>query len=232
MQPERSAREGHDRLCRRIRERARRFDYPVASEEQVRATEERLGFPLHPLHPLLRKVYREVANGGHVFGPKLPLFGAIGGYQDEWDEGDISLRASRSGWRLRRQVADGLCRHPGAFVECEDLPDRFVPIMDEGCGMIAAIDGWTGQVYRTSCGQTVEEYRREHGQAAREGDADRWMVMIEFLAPTLENWLGRVVEGTHYARVFKQRELSAEMLQATRDGGETGEARDGSPPSE
>lgn len=51
------------------------FEYPRASEEQLLATEEALGFPLLPL---LRTLYAQVANGSFGFG--YGLRGAIGGF--------------------------------------------------------------------------------------------------------------------------------------------------------
>lgn len=52
--------------------------YPPATEEQLRQTEEMLGFAL-PL--LLRSLYKQIANGG--FGPGFGVIGAIGGFSLE-----------------------------------------------------------------------------------------------------------------------------------------------------
>src|SRR6266487_2255071 len=57
------------------------FAYPPASEEQLRATEAALRFPLPPV---LRTLYAEVANGG--FGPGGGIQGALGGYGSRPDE--------------------------------------------------------------------------------------------------------------------------------------------------
>lgn len=54
------------------------FKYPRATEEQLLATEEALGFPLPPL---LRVLYAQVANGGFGFG--YGLRGAIGGFDEQ-----------------------------------------------------------------------------------------------------------------------------------------------------
>lgn len=51
--------------------------YPLATEEQLRLTEERLGFSL-PL--ALRSLYQEVGNGGDIFGDGYPMNGVIGGF--------------------------------------------------------------------------------------------------------------------------------------------------------
>jgi hypothetical protein len=50
------------------------FEFPPATEEQLRDTEMALGFPLPPM---LRVLYTHVANGG--FGPALGITGARGG---------------------------------------------------------------------------------------------------------------------------------------------------------
>lgn len=52
-----------ERLRKRMLEKGWAVEYPPATEAQVRATEDALGFPLPPL---LRLMYQEVANGGHI----------------------------------------------------------------------------------------------------------------------------------------------------------------------
>ena len=51
--------------------------YPPATEEQLYATEEALGFTLPPL---LRACYLQVGNGG--FGPGQGVIGVLGGLED------------------------------------------------------------------------------------------------------------------------------------------------------
>lgn len=51
------------------------FEFPPATEDQLRATEEALGFSIPPM---LRALYARVANGG--FGPSTGITGARGGY--------------------------------------------------------------------------------------------------------------------------------------------------------
>lgn len=66
------------RLARSDHPQRRGFTYPPASEEQLRATEAALGFPLPPF---LRALYAEVAND--CFGP--------GGYGSCTDEPDSTI---------------------------------------------------------------------------------------------------------------------------------------------
>lgn len=49
--------------------------FPPATEQQIRRTEQQLGFSLPPL---LRLLYTQIANGG--FGPGYGIIGAAGGY--------------------------------------------------------------------------------------------------------------------------------------------------------
>ena len=50
--------------------------FPPATEQQIKATEKQLGFPLPPL---LRLLYTQIANGG--FGPGYGITGATDGYR-------------------------------------------------------------------------------------------------------------------------------------------------------
>lgn len=51
------------------------FEFPPATEDQLRTTEASLGFPIPPM---LRALYARVANGG--FGPSAGITGARSGY--------------------------------------------------------------------------------------------------------------------------------------------------------
>src|SRR5215469_9826481 len=112
--------ERYQELCTRLRDcwsrRGGTFSYPPATEEQVVTTEAQLGFPLPPL---LRLLYREVANGGNGlvwYDEQFPFFGAHGGYPypklTNWSgtspwgaDGTIGELFRRSGWQLRPCIA-------------------------------------------------------------------------------------------------------------------------------
>ena len=82
----------------------------LATAEQIAHAETMLG---HMLHPLLKRLYREIANGG--FGP--------------------------DGWRLI--PAESLAMSPGVTVppgQPRCWPDRVVAVMDVGCAMLSAVD--------------------------------------------------------------------------------------------
>ncbi|MFJ5829416.1 SMI1/KNR4 family protein [Streptomyces sp. NPDC093089] len=108
-----------DDLLRRVALRAASDaeDLPTCvSEEQVAQAEAQLGFTLHPL---LVRLYREIADGG--FGPDyclLPLLGP---------------GASVVGEFLERREASSGARYP-------EWPDGVVPILTWGCAMYAGVD--------------------------------------------------------------------------------------------
>jgi hypothetical protein len=79
--------------------------FPPATEQQIRETEQQLGFPLPPL---LRLLYTQIANGG--FGPGYGIIGVAGGvdypygsiarrYRWEVDFANALIQLDRGGWR-------------------------------------------------------------------------------------------------------------------------------------
>jgi hypothetical protein len=82
--------------------------FSPATEQQIKETEQQLGFPLPPL---LHRLYAQVANGG--FGPGYGITGVIGGYpcidapwgdiaqryQWEIDFANAIIQLARGGWR-------------------------------------------------------------------------------------------------------------------------------------
>jgi hypothetical protein len=104
----------HDDLLRRVRLRAADEDCTAApaTPEEVAAAEAALGFALPPL---LRRLYREVGNGG--FGPGYALLPLTG-------DG-------------RTAVAE---YGPPEDFPHEDRPRGVLPVLDWGCGMYMAVD--------------------------------------------------------------------------------------------
>ena len=96
-------------------------------DKQIKIAEQRLGFVLHPL---LTRLYREVADGG--FGPDyqlLPLFGPGESVVGEY--------------ALRREAASGPQQpaEPGEVVpQDQRWPAGVVPILTWGCAMYACVD--------------------------------------------------------------------------------------------
>ncbi|MFJ6216503.1 SMI1/KNR4 family protein [Streptomyces sp. NPDC092296] len=117
----------HDDLIRRVRERAAKrcpdLPPPVSAPE-LAAAEAALGLPLHPL---LARLYREVADGG--FGPGYGFF-RLGTDKDGGpDRTEGPLTAAYPG--------------PGAVDPADEdwfWPEGVVPFLTWGCGMLACVD--------------------------------------------------------------------------------------------
>lgn len=116
-----------DDLVRRVAARAASdsADLPAPVDDaQIAEAERQLGIALHPL---LARLYREVADGG--FGPDyglLPLLGSGSSVVGEY--------------RTRREASIGV-DHP-------EWPEGVVPILSWGCAMYAGVDCFSedGQV--------------------------------------------------------------------------------------
>jgi hypothetical protein len=188
--------------------------YVPATEDQLRLTEARLGFALPAA---LRAMYALVANGGDVFGDGYVLYGGVGGYPGDDSAGwmaTIDERVSRSGWRLNERVDAALQRHPGAYVQCDDRPDRFISIADLGCALTVELDGWTGRLYVAGCGQDWHSYQVAQGMAPLPGSEDDYLVTLTFFASSVEDWIDRKLMGGWMADVSSRsaRELTPHML--------------------
>ena len=119
------------------------FVYPPATEEQLRITEECLGFALPPL---LHALYTNVANGG--FGPGLGLYGAYGGYPGCYPDDDSSLPTQRHeeptiDYDTYRKHAAETMAQDGVMLMC--LPRKvslqhLLEIADLGCCITVCID--------------------------------------------------------------------------------------------
>lgn len=87
-------------LCERLRAcwsgQGRTFTFPPATEQQVRASEAQLGFSLPPL---LRLLYREVANGGAGlvwYDEEFPFVGAQAGIHSHSSVGSTPASGDRA----------------------------------------------------------------------------------------------------------------------------------------
>ncbi len=93
--------------------------FPPASTDALIAAEDQLGFQLAPL---LRRLYREVGNGG--FGPGYGILGVEGGYS--YDEGQTIVEA--------HEFVSSMCEYQVAW------PFGLLPICDWGDGVWSCID--------------------------------------------------------------------------------------------
>lgn len=135
------------------------FAFPPASEEQVRQTEEKLGFAL-PIS--LRELYMHVANGG--FGPGTGLRGVTGGYSDYDEDNTLAtcyLSYTRKGCiALSDAIVEQKQCHPTV---CLTLPYTVWPcqlllLLDLGCTQQICIDP-QDNLFLTAPGEHEERYQ-------------------------------------------------------------------------
>ena len=179
--------------------------YPPATEEQLRATEERLGFPL-PSD--LRRLYREVANGGLYLGIAHVFHGAIGGcgeYADVRSDGrTIEALRPHGGWRLHPRMEGALLRNPGYYVVAESSPEDFLWIAEDS-EISVEINIRTGRIYNT-------EYWGEIPVPLPENSASESLICMELVAPSQANWFERWLDRSWVTRPYG-RELLPEMVE-------------------
>lgn len=118
------------------------FVFAPATEEQLQATEVRLGFSLPPL---LRSLYAHVANGG--FGPGTGLRGAIGGYSGIYPDQDGTVAAQ--GYEntftyetYQKYASEAVARGEHAHMQVPngEALEHLLRICDLGCCMEVCID--------------------------------------------------------------------------------------------
>ncbi|MCQ4040655.1 SMI1/KNR4 family protein [Streptantibioticus rubrisoli] len=159
----------HDELLARVAARAKERCAPLrppVTDDELAAAQETLGFPLHPL---LSRLYREVADGG--FGPEYGLFrlSASDGGQPSETAGPLTAAY------LDRRAPDR--SDAGWF-----WPEGVVPIMTYGCGMLACVD----------CRSPWGAVLLFEPNAAEDDWAHAWFVD----SPNLADWLEASLDGT------------------------------------
>lgn len=127
--------------------------FPLATEEQLRLSEEAMGFP-YP--PVLRTLYLQVANGG--FGPAYGLDGAFGGYSDakhKEEEHEYILQESivypSSSEEITLIDLDQY-KQPGGnrkkiYIDPGTWPKHLIDLCEWGCGYFSLLHAPTGRVY-------------------------------------------------------------------------------------
>ena len=189
-----------------FRQRPEIVCYPPATEEQLRATEEGLGFPL-PAD--LRRLYAEVSNGGLDLGPSYRFHGAIGGCcqgAPYWNDGPtIEQLASDSGWRLHPRIEEALFRHPGSYVIADSMPEGFILLAETGCSTGLEMDGATGRLYLMDCWDEAPDSQGNDSER-------RYLLTLEAWAPSLSVWFERWLDDTEHEHIERQDELSSEMV--------------------
>ena len=161
---------------------------PPATAGQLSAAEERLGIALPED---LRRLYTEVANGGHELGPVLMFYSATPNLAygfDYWDTivGQDELIARPEPWSLHPRIADAILRHPDHYVLVDSPPASVISVADAGCGIGVQLDVRTGRVYSyeywgeimpaDGAGQTLCTFKAEApslGAGSRAGSTSR-----------------------------------------------------------
>ena len=143
------------------------FAYPPATEEQLLATEDLLGFPLPPL---LRELYKQLANGG--FGPGYGLIGVTGGFCE------VGSIVDGYAFHVKRSELIDLehFQNRGKPEDALKLPDRvwpryFLYLCDWGLATTTCIDAHSGYIYDVYPDEQERYYN------------------VQPVAPFLEGWL-------------------------------------------
>jgi len=138
----------------------------------------------------------EVANGGTLLSIDelaYPFFGVVGCPLTLY-ENDLTIghTISRSGWRLHPCMAQALERFPGYMVFADTRPEGFLAFSDQGCATCLEYDLFTGKIYLSGAGGEIP--------TEDPGEDAGWMTSIEFMAPSLEDCLNAMLDGTLYTR--------------------------------
>lgn len=149
-------------------------------------------------------LYQKVGNGGDIFGTGISMInGAVGGYPQGAPEGErgncaftIDIVTSCGNWRINEMVAHALQKYPGAYVESENYPDRFIQIADDACQLAVVLDAWTGALYEGWCGQSVHEHYARQGLRPPPNSESWYIQQISFLTLSLEEWIAVMLNSS------------------------------------
>lgn len=153
------------------------FEFPPATEVQVRETERRLGLSLPPG---LRACYTELANGG--FGFACGLRGVIGGYGE--DVGNL-LEHYQAICEMREVLDLDMMTASKGGTHVFEIPfERWIctvlPLIEEGCAMTLCLDTTSGSIFRKEPSTTGYTF--------------------EYIAPTFEALLGLWLSDELYSQ--------------------------------
>lgn len=136
--------------------------FPPATEQQIKETEQQLGFPL-PL--LLRLLYTQIANGG--FGPGYGIIGALDGfslldgfgnnivlgYQKAIAHAEQLVRLETYEMAACGSLSQEQISPEGERIYLRDFPERawaegLVPLCYWGCGICTYLDVSTEHIFQ------------------------------------------------------------------------------------
>jgi hypothetical protein len=167
-----------------------RFACSPATDGQLQATEQALGFPLPPF---LRLLYSQIANGG--FGPGYGLIGVIGGFDEAGTLVEMYQYHTVRGQLIELEQYE----HASGSDAPLELPDTLWPrsmlyLCDWGQGDISCIDCVTGRVFLVHMGAKSHRF------------------VLELQAPSLREWWEQWLAERLCDELWKQQ--YAERLQA------------------
>lgn len=167
-----------------------RFACSPATEEQLQATEQELGFPLPPF---LRLLYSHIANGG--FGPGHGLIGAIGGFDEAGSIAEMYQYHTARGQLINLEQDERASRSDASL----ELPDTVWPrsmlyLCDRGQGDVSCLDCVTERVFLVHMGAKFHRY------------------VLEIQASSLQEWWEQWIAEKPCDELWKQQ--FAERLQA------------------
>jgi SMI1/KNR4 family protein SUKH-1 len=165
-------------ICERMRAHAVYMGegllFPPATEAEIQACEERLGFKLPPM---MRELYMTVANGSDFFWWGYNYYTVSDDFARKHSNYPILGEIVGDGPRpFDDATVEALRAHPGAYVVCECIPAGFVDFASLGCEVFACLDGFTGHIYISDNHST-------------NGEPDG--LAFSFGASSLEEWLER-----------------------------------------
>jgi SMI1/KNR4 family protein SUKH-1 len=179
--------------------------FPPATEAEIQACEERLGFKLPPM---MRELYMTVANGSDFFGPGYSFATVSDKFVGHGSGYPVLGEFVGSGPRpFDDATVEAMRSHPGSFIVCEKNPAGLVGLAHVGCNIWVTLDGATGHLY-------LDEAHYEDGECV--GSA------FSFLAASLEEWLerdlavppSRSTEARYYAHYLLADVLAAKSKDA------------------
>jgi hypothetical protein len=170
------------------------FEFPPATEEQLRATEETLGIVLPPM---LRALYAQVANGG--FGPAYGITGAHGGYSfgDAGRYQTIDRCTDTDPNVHYLDVTEHEQKHgnPSYFELRETIqPAHFLHLCYEGCVDDYYIEGNSGHIYLTGCCGSLPDIMLSNQVLPGELRPES-IIGYQHVADSLEEWLERWLQS-------------------------------------
>lgn len=169
--------------------------FSPATEDEVQAAEERLGYTLPGD---LRHLYSKIANGGVRLGP-VDYFPGVE---------DLAIRGD---WQLHPQIEEALLRHPGRYVIVDSLPKSLIEIGSSQIDGYTAISLLTGYVYYVAYWDDLPDVIIDSSES-EPVPLPVWFMALA--APSLSGWFERWLDNRWLEQFSDHSRLSPEMVEA------------------